>query len=109
MDQLQLNLEQDSQELQALFEQLLESENVYYNPPEAMKMSYDAIRFSRTKIDLRFANNSPYKPSRRYEVIVITEDPDAAIIEKILLLPACTHDRHYVADNLHHNVFTLYH
>lgn len=109
MDQLQMNLEQDSQELQALFEELLESENVYYNSPASVKMRYDAIRFSRSKIESRSANNRPYICSRRYEVIAITEDPDAPIIGKLFALPRCAHDRHYVADNLHHNVFTLYH
>lgn len=108
MDQL-LNLEQDSQELQALFEEILESKNVYYNPPESMQMNYNAIRFSRSRISGRFANNRPYNHNNCYEVIVITEDPDDPVISKLWALPMCTHDRHYVADNLHHNVFTLYH
>lgn len=103
-----LDLEKLSQKWQATFEELLESGNVYYNPPLSLKMDYDAIVFSRTRIENRHANNMPYIQSPSYEVTVITEDPDAPIIAKIASLPRCSHNRHFVADNLHHNVFTLY-
>lgn len=97
-----------SQELQAAFEELLESRNVYYNPPASVKMKYDAIVFSRSSIDNVFANNYVYMQNHRYTVMTITHDPDAPIIEKISQLPQCSFDRHYISDNLHHNVFTLY-
>lgn len=102
------NLERRSQELQAKFEELLESRNVYYNPPESVKMRYDAIVFNRSGIENDFANNSVYGQLYRYEVTTITEDPDAPIIDKISRLPMCSFDRHFVSDNLHHNVFRLY-
>lgn len=95
-------------DLQTLFEDILGSRNVYYDPPESVKMQYDAIRYSRKKIDNRFANNNVYKQDNAYEVIAIYRDPDSDIPIKISKLPMCSHDRHYVADNLHHDVFTLY-
>ena len=95
-------------DLQTLFESILGNRNVYYDPPESVKMQYDAIRYSRKKIDNRFANNNVYKQDNAYEVIVIYRDPDSDIPIKISKLPMCSHDRHYVADNLHHDVFTLY-
>lgn len=101
-------LERHSQKWQAKFEELLESRNVYYDPPASLKMSYDAIIFIRKKIESRYADNAPYNQPISYEVTVITEDPDAPIIGKIALLPMCAHDRHFVSDNLHHNIFTLY-
>ena len=104
----QKSLEQSSQELQAKFEELLESRHVYYNPPASLKMKYDAIVYSRDRINSVFADNTQYMQSYRYEVTTITEDPDAPIIGKISRLPMCAHDRHFVSDNLHHNVFTLY-
>ena len=104
----QLHLEQHSQKWQAIFEELLESRNVYYDPPTSIKMRYDAIVFSRDRIENIHANNMPYKHTSRYEVTTITTDPDAPIIYKISRLPTCTHNRHFVSDNLHHNVFTLY-
>ena len=98
----------DRLELQALFEEILESENVYFGPPESKKMNYPAIRYSRSKIENTFANNSVYKQYDRYEVIAIYKDPDDELPRKISRLPRCSHDRHYIADNLHHDVFTLY-
>ena len=104
----QRSLEQSSQELQAVFEELLESRNVYYNPPASVKMKYDAIVFSRSDVANTFANNRVYKQDYRYTVTTITEDPDAPIIDKVSKLPMCSFDRHFVSDNLHHNVFNLY-
>lgn len=102
------SLEQSSQELQAKFEELLESRQVYYNPPASVKMSYDAIVFTRSDINNTFANNAVYRQAFGYEVTTITTDPDSSIILKIAQLPRCTHVRQYVADNLYHNVFKLY-
>lgn len=94
--------------LQTLFEELLGSRNVYYDPPESVKMQYDAIRYSRDRIENTHANDSVYTQSDRYEVIAIYRDPDSELPRKISRLPKCAFDRHYVSDNLHHDVFTLY-
>ena len=104
----QRSLEQRSQELQAKFEELLGSRNVYYNPPASVRMSYPAIVFSRSRIEKKNANNKAYMRSYRYEVTVIDSDPDCEYIEAVSSLPTCTFDRHFVSDNLHHNTFTLY-
>lgn len=104
----QRSLEQRSQELQAKFEELLGSRNVYYNPPASVKMSYPAIVFSRSKIEKKNANNRAYIQSHRYEVTVIDRDPDCKYISAVSALPMCTYDRDFVSDNLHHTTFTLY-
>lgn len=102
-------LEQRSQELQAAFEELLESRNVYYNPPESVEMHYDAIRFKRSKINNTFASDTVYvQLPPTFEVMVITRDPDAPIIEKVSKLPRCRFITSYTADNLHHNIFTIH-
>ena len=103
----QSQLERSSQELQTKFEELLESKNVYYNPPASLRMSYDAIVFKRSRINNNFANNGVYRQMYAYEVTVITRDPDALIVEKISRLPRCSFDRTFVSDNLYHNVFTI--
>ena len=102
------NLEQRSQELQAEFEELLGSRNVYYNPPESVKMNYDAIVFNRNSIDNKFANDSVYIQSHFYTVTTITYDPDADIIDKISKLPGCSFETSYIAGNLYHNRFKLH-
>lgn len=104
----QLSLERRSQELQAVFEEILGSRNVYYNPPASVKMSYPAIVFSRSRIEKKNANNTTYMQNHSYEVTVIDRDPDCKYISAILELPMCSFDRHFVSDNLHHNTFTLY-
>ncbi len=95
-------------DLQTLLEEILGSRNVYYDPPESVKMQYPAIRYSRSRINNTFANNSVYKQDNRYEVTLIYSDPDSELPGKISRLPMCVHDRHYVADNLHHDTFTLH-
>ena len=43
-----------------------------------------------------------------YELIVIARRPDHPVIKKLLALPYCSYDRHYIADNLNHDVLTIY-
>lgn len=95
-------------DLQSLLEELLESRNVYYQPPESIKMSYPAIKYSKSNIRSSYANNGKYSMRDCYELIVIAKLPDDPVIKKLLALPYCSYDRHYVADNLNHDVLTIY-
>lgn len=94
--------------LQTFLENVLGSRNVYFNPPESIRMNYPAIVYSRKRIDNSRANNAVYKRSIAYEVTVIDEDCDSEIVDKMSLLPMCSYDRHFKLDNLNHDVFTLY-
>lgn len=98
----------DRLELHSIFQELLGSSNVYYQPPESIKMQYDAIRYSKKTIDSKYANDRKYSMTDCYEVIVISRLPDNPVIKKLLSLPYCSYDRHYIADNLHHDVLTIY-
>lgn len=98
----------DRLELHSVFQELLGSSNVYYQPPESIKMQYDAIRYSKKTIDSKYANDRKYSMTDCYEVIVISRLPDNPVIKKLLSLPYCSYDRHYIADNLHHDVLTIY-
>lgn len=95
-------------ELQEKLEELLCSKSVYYQPPESVKMEYPAIRFSKSRIDVKRANGSIYSKRTRYELIVIDRKPDNPVIDKLLELPYCSYDRQYKADNLNHDVLTIY-
>ena len=95
-------------ELQAKLERILGSRNVYYQPPESVKINYPAIVYSRDDINIKHANNQMYIRTNRYEIIVIDKKPNNEAVEQILQLPCCAFDRHYLADNLHHDVLTLY-
>lgn len=94
--------------LQTLLEEILGSRNVYYQPPPSVQINYDAIIYSRKAIENTYANNAVYKQHNAYEIIVIYRNPDSDLPVKISQLPMCSFDRNYTADNLNHDVFTLY-
>ena len=73
-----------------------------------MEMSYTAIKYSMSDVDVRHADDTSYSKTIKYELIVIAKKQDDPVIEKLLELPYCSYDRHYVSDNLHHDVLILY-
>lgn len=95
-------------ELQTKLEELLGNRNVYYQPPESLKMEYPCIRYSKNDIDTKYANNKKYINTKQYQLIVIDRKPDNIVIDKILELPLSSYSNHYISDNLHHDVITLY-
>lgn len=95
-------------DLQTILEAELGSGNVYFQPPANVQMQYPCIIYKKDQARTEFAGNSPYRFTKRYQVTVVDRNPDSVIPDKIALLPMCTFDRHFVADNLNHDVFTLY-
>lgn len=88
---------------------LLGSRNVYFQPPESVKLNYPCIVYSRSGFNNRKANNKVYMSNKQYEIIVIERDPDSNLVDDILNhFPLCSFDRPYTSDNLYHNVLTLY-
>lgn len=94
--------------LQALLEELQTGLEVYFQPPEGFKMKYPCIRYKRDTGASRFANNVPYTHQRQYEVTLISRTPDSTLYDKLATLPQSIHDRFFVADNLNHDVFSIY-
>lgn len=97
-----------SDKVQKLFEKLLGSKEVYYQPPESIKMSYPAIVYFKSGISTVKANDGNYRKHTKYTVTVIDKRPDHPVIDKLLSLPYCSYDRNYKSDNLEHDVLTLY-
>lgn len=95
-------------ELHKTLVDILGSTNVYFQPPETVKLKYPCIIYSRRKGDTQFAGNKPYIYNMSYDVTVIDSNPDSEIPEKIAAIPQCISDRHYTADNLNHDTFVLY-
>lgn len=95
-------------ELHEVLCNVLGSRNVYFQPPVSVKMQYPAIVYSRKDIYNRHADNDVYKQDHAYDITVIDKNPDSLIVEEISRLPKCRFDRHYTADNLNHDVFTIY-
>ena len=94
--------------LQSTLEKILGIKHVYNQPPEGNKMEYPAIRYSLSNIKSNYANNIKYSNKDCYEIIVIDRLPNNKAIRKILELPYSSYDRHYVSNNLNHDVITLY-
>lgn len=95
-------------ELHEVLCDILGSRNVYFQPPETIKMVYPAIVYERSKINTRFANGHPYTTLKEYTVTVIDKNPDSSVPDKLVLMPSCRFDRHYTAYNLNHDVFRIY-
>lgn len=89
--------------------ELLGSKNVYFQPPESVRMKYPAIRYKLGSGTTRHASNCAYMYKRRYEVTVIDKNPDVPWDEKMLkAFEYCSFERAYAAENLNHWQFSLY-
>lgn len=95
-------------DLQYKLEELLGARHVYFQPPASVTMEYPAIKYSKSRIDTKKANDSTYSKFIRYELIVISKKSEDPVIDKLLALPYCSYDRSYKADNLYHDVLSLY-
>lgn len=93
--------------LQALLESILGSEHVYFQPPTSAKMHYPAIRYRLADIDNSHADDGVYASRKTYEIIVIDQDPDSPIPDKVNQIPTANFIRPYVAENLNHWVFQI--
>ena len=90
--------------------QLLEAlcDNVYFQPPTNVQLSYPCIIYKRDFGDTKFADNAPYSHMLRYMVTIIDKNPDSEIPSKVAALPMSIFNRFYTADNLNHDVYVVY-
>jgi hypothetical protein len=95
-------------ELHDILVRLLGSGNVYFQPPSTVKMHYPCIVYRRSQLVLRRANDALYRYTQVYTVTVIDPDPDSDVPIRVSNLPLCRFDRHYTADNLNHDVYSVY-
>ena len=103
-------MEPRSMELQMELEDLLGTGNVYFQPGPSVRLKYPCFVFSRTTAFQPKANNKTYLFRPGYEVTYINRDePDPEMLEKVAThFLNCRYNRHFVNDNLHHDVFTIY-
>lgn len=89
--------------------QVLGSKNVYFQPPATIKMQYPCIVYSRSTIQSNKADDKHYFGLTRYTVTYIDTNPDSEMpYDLIKAFEYASYDRYYSADNLHHNVVTIY-
>lgn len=87
---------------------ILGSGEVYYEPPETVKMSYPAIVYSRSNFDGKNADNIRYMAFDKYEVTYIHKQPEDDVLERLLAFGSFFHNRSFTSDDLYHDVFTIY-
>lgn len=95
--------------LHELLVSLLGSTNVYYQPPENIKLNYPCIVYNLDNDFVIRADNRVYHRRMRYQVTHITRDPDGSIYDEVIDVPYASLERTFVADGLHHMVYNIYH
>lgn len=95
--------------LQSLLKEIPEVQEVYFQPPEDVKLKFPCIiyKWDRTK-DLR-ADDTLYNSRRGYSITIVDQNPDSAI--PIIFqknFPLASFDRSYVSNNMNHWVYNLY-
>ena len=86
----------------------LGSRNVYFQPPESVQLTYPCIVYERSRADSKFGDNANWMYTPRYSVTLISRNPDEPVLDALAAMPMSTFERHFVAHNLHHDVFNIY-
>jgi len=99
-------------QLRSYLENILEEKDLeatlYIQPPEGMKMTYPCIAITRDSGDTKFADNAPFRHQKRYTLTAIDEDPEGPWYDLLASLPRSKHNRSFPAENLNHDVFTMF-
>lgn len=83
--------------------------NVYYQPPESVKLIYPCIVYSRKQINVTQADNTVYKVDIPYKVTLIDKNPDSEYLLTILKsFNHVVHVTHYTSNNLNHDEYVIY-
>lgn len=83
--------------------------DVYFQPPESIRMSYPAIVYELSGLSDNKANNSAYFLGREYSVTYMTNDPDNELVDVFeTFFKFCKFSRSFISNGLNHYIFTLY-
>ena len=89
--------------------EFLGSNNVYFQPPESIKMSYPAIVYDVYRVRQRFANDKQYLAYKGWTITIIDRNEEVDWITDMLeAFSYCSLERTYVADGLTHYSFILF-
>lgn len=102
-------IEARRQELHEKLCTILGSRNVYFQPPENIKIPNRAIVYQLSNISTRSADDKNYIKRNRYQVIFMTPDAGDTLYHQIIdQFESCSFDRYYRFDNLNHYALDLY-
>lgn len=80
----------------------------YFQPPSNVSIGYPCIVYELDRIVKKRADNGVYLKTRRYQVKLITKNPDDPMVDALASMVYSEFERHYTADGLNHFVFTIY-
>lgn len=96
-------------QLKEVLKSYLGNDNVYYQPPETVKLRYPCIIISRNGANTFSADDMNYIIRMRYTLTYVSRTFDDPVAAGILeLLPSISLDRSYTADNLYHTVYSVF-
>lgn len=101
-------IEEKRLRLQTLLEEILGSRNVYFQPPSENRLKYPCIVYELDRVDMNYAENTPYAHFVRFSITYISKQPNTIIPEKLLDLPMSAFSRFFTTDSLNHYVVNLY-
>ena len=84
-------------------------QHVYYQPSSNITLQYPCIIYEKIGNEDLYGNNNRYSKFTAYQVMVISRDPDDPICDNLEKeVPYTDFSRHFIADGLHHYVYTVY-
>ena len=96
-------------ELQHIFEDILGSKNVYFQPPETQKLKYPCILYFKSNARAWFADDIKYIRRQGYTVTLVEYDPDSDLEERISEALTFTRtDSYYRSEGLNHTKLTIF-
>lgn len=97
------------EQLQLELEQLLGSENVYFQPNDSVHIDYPCIIYSLDPTYTRQADNRNYIIVNRYHIKHIYKSLTKALKDDILKhFMMISHDNRMIVDRMYNDEFTLY-
>lgn len=95
--------------LQNELESVLGNKNVYFQPPESIKLQYPAIVYEVSAPDIKRADNRIYSYTNKFNLKYIRKNGNDDVPRKILeTFSLCSENDTYIYDNLYHTIFGLY-
>lgn len=96
-------------ELNAKFKSILGNNNVYFQPPESVKLKYDCIIYKDVTPFLRRANNFVYILQHKYQITYVTSNKSSPIVDQMLHeFQLIDRVNDFVSDGLYHYIYELY-
>lgn len=101
-------------ELHSKLVSCLGTNNVYFQPPENIKIIYPCFVYYRKEPQQINADDSLYRLYKQYDVTYVSKDPESMLngvdmTEKLLhIFKHIKFVSHYTSDNLYHDKYIIY-